>query len=583
MNNLSQRILLERNVAVPMRDDTVLRADVWRPDRDESMPAILVRLPYGKDDDGQRHEAIDVIQAVEAGFAVVFQDTRGRFHSEGEFYPFIHEGQDGFDSVEWVARQPWCTGAVGTSGASYFGATQWLAAMHQPPHLKAIFPIITGSEYYDGWTYQGGAFQLGFMLYWTLLWLAPDTVQRLERDGRVEAGATVRLMLAADGIEDHYRRLPLTDQPALAANQATRYYFDWLAHTTDDDYWRAIAVNRNYNRVLVPAFNVGGWYDTFLGGTLENYTRMRQEGGSPEARAGQRLFVGPWVHGQELGVYRDANFGILASRAMSDLSDRQLAFFAHYLKGEERDLGAPVRLFVMGENRWRDEQEWPLARTRYVRWHLRGDGRAGSSGGWLSPEAPAEEPCDVYLYDPRDPCPTVGGPSLLPGAEISVNAGPRDQRSVEARPDVLVYTSAPLEQPLEVTGPLQVILYAATSAPDTDFVARLCDVCPDGTSRLLAEGILRARFREDCERERPITPGQVYEYHINLVATSNLFLPGHCIRVDVTSSSFPRFDANPNTGHAPGQDGLADVRWAVQTVFHTGQYPSYILLPVIPR
>ena len=580
----SDRIVVERNIAVPMRDGVVLRADVWRPDRGERpVPAILVRLPYAKDDGWMRNQAIDALQAVEAGFAVVFQDTRGRFNSDGDFYPFVYEAVDGYDSVEWVAAQPWCDGAVGMTGASYFGATQWLAATMQPPHLKAIVPIITGSEYYEGWAYQGGAFQLGFNLYWTLFWLAPVTAQRLAAAGKAAVDEATRLQFAADDLDRLYRHLPLRTQPPLAGSLSASYYFDWLDHSSNDAYWQATAVNRRYAQIKVPTLNVGGWYDLFLHGTLENYTRMRTQGGSPEARAGQRLLVGPWAHGQDSGVYQTIAFGAGASRAMSDLAGRQLAFFEHHLKGESRDLGAPVRLFVMGENRWRDEDEWPLARSRYTRWYLHSDGQAANGGGDLSPIPPAEEAPDVYLYDPRDPCPTVGGPNFLPGLEIARNAGPLDQRVVEARPDVLVYTSGVLDEPLEVTGPLTVVLYAATTAADTDFVARLCDVHPDGSALLLAEGILRARFREGSESPRPIEPGHVHEYRINLVATSNLFKAGHRIRVDVTSSSFPRFDANPNTGHPLGQHGAADRQWAVQTILHTGEYPSHIVLPVIPR
>jgi putative CocE/NonD family hydrolase len=262
-----------------------------------------------------------------------------------------------------------------------------------------------------------------------------------------------------------------------------------------------------------------------------------------------------------------------------------LRFFDHHLKGEDNGLDEepPVRIFVMGENQWRDENEWPLARAQYTPWYLHGDGNAGAAGGALSPDTPGPEAWDVFLYDPRDPCPTMGGPTLLPGLDVRANAGPKDQRPVEARPDVLVYTSEPLDEPLEVTGPLTCTLYAATSAPDTDFVVRLCDVHPDGASWILAEGILRARYREGAEGPKPVEPGRVYVYKINLVATSNVFLPGHCIRVDVTSSSFPRFDCNPNTGHPLGQDGPDDRQPAMQTIFHDSERPSHILLPVIAR
>jgi putative CocE/NonD family hydrolase len=471
------------------------------------------------------------------------------------------------------------------SGSSYFGATQWLAAAAQPPHLRAIYPIVTTSEYYESWTYHGGAYQLGFALLWTLSSLAPDTAMRLAQDGATDAEEWMRLLESTDDIGSLYRHLPLTSLSTLAESDAAPYYWDWIAHAADDGYWQSTAVNRRYDRIQVPAYNVGGWYDLFLHGTLENYVRMRREGGSEAARTGQRLLVAPWAHGDFTGAYPEYSYGVAASADSVDLTGLQLRYFDYHLKNEDNglDQDPPVRLFCMGENRWRDEREWPLARAQYTPWFLHSDGDAGRAGGALSPERPAQEPFDVYLYDPRDPAPTVGGPTFLPGLGLGANSGPRDQRAVEARPDLLAYTSAPLEQPVEVTGPLKVVLYAATSAPDTDFVARLCDVHPDGASRILAEGILRARFREGYEKPLPVVPGRAYAYEIDLVATSNLYLPGHRIRVDVTSSSFPRFDRNPNTGHPLGQDGPGDLQPAMQTILHDGDHPSHILLPVVPR
>jgi len=580
---MSNRILVERNVAMPMRDGTVLKGDIYRPDTDQPVPAILNRLPYNKDLLAMQELSIETIRAAEAGYAVVFQDTRGRFQSEGEFRPFVHESQDGYDTVEWVAAQPWCSGAVGMTGASYFGATQWLAALAQPPHLKAIFPVITTSEYYESWTYQGGAFQLGFVLFWTQLFLAPDTAMR-QAGGDMQA--MLPLLAATNVMDELYAHLPLTTVQPLQGSGAAAYYFDdWLGHPTDDDYWQAIAINRRYGQVQVPAFNVGGWYDLFIHGTLENYVRMQTEGGTEAARAGGRLLVGPWAHGAASGTYPELSFGFFADAAVVDLTATELRYFDYHLKGEANgfDQEAPVRIFVMGENVWRDEEAWPLARTEYTPWYLHSHGKAGDTGGTLSPQSPGQEPVDHYLYDPRHPCPTLGGPTFLPGLLIGANAGPRDQRPAEARPDVLVYTSEPLSQPLEVTGPLEVVLYAATSAPDTDFVARLCDVYPDGSSRILAEGILRARFREGTDQPRPVEPGRVYAYKINLVATSNLFQVGHCLRLDIASSSFPRFDRNPNTGNPLGQDGPADLQPALQTILHNSEYPSHIRLSVIPR
>jgi uncharacterized protein len=547
-------VRVETNVAVAMRDGVVLRADVYRPDTTAPVAALLLRTPYDRTHPLIPHSGVDPDAAVEAGFAVVCQDTRGQHGSEGEFHTFVHEGRDGYDTVEWVAAQPWSNGAIGMVGRSYAGACQWLAAAEQPPHLRAIAPVVTGSDYYEGWIYQGGAFQLGFNLFWTRLMADPRGATRLDA---------------------LYRHLPLTTVPIPDPAYA-RIYLEWLAHPTDDEFWQALSINRRYEQVQVPAYNVGGWYDIFLRGTLENFSRMQAEGGSAEARGGQRLLVGPWAHGSTFGPYPDHRFDVFGPESRAELTAIQLPFFARYLRGESvAGEEPPVRIFVMGENRWRSESEWPLLRARPERWFLHGD-------GLLSPQAPGAEPPDAYVYDPREPAPTVGGPTSLPASMMRTNAGPLDQRRVEERPDVLVYTSAPVDQPLEVTGPLTVILHAATSAPDTDFVAKLSDVWPDGVSRILAEGVLRASFRDGYDGRRPVEPGRVYAYLIDLVATSNVFRPGHRIRLVVTSGSFPRFDPNPHTGRPLGEDGPDDLRPARQTIFHDQDRPSHVLLAVVP-
>jgi len=575
-------MILERNVPVPMRDGVVLRANVYRPDTDLPVPALICRLPYGKDAPANVIVVLDPVKATEAGYAVVYQDCRGRFKSEGKFTPFVNEGVDGYDSVEWLAAQPWCNGAVGMFGGSYHGSTQWLAAAERPPHLKAIAPFIAPSEIYEGNMYQGGAFQLGLAIWWAI-YMGMDAATRPGASGKPDLPLIGRLIAAMDRIQEEYRHLPLGDLPLLRDSGVNAYYFDWIKHSSDDDFWRPLAWNRRYPQIDVPALNMGCWYDLLVNGTLENFVRMRQEGGTETARNGQRLLIGPWSHGYVGGFFVDRDFGLMSAMEAIDLTGMQVRFFNRHLKNEAPAPEAPVRIFVMGENRWRDEQEWPLARTQFTKWFLHSDGAADSAGGALSDAAPGDEPQDHYVYDPGNPCPTVGGPSLLPGLRIAANAGPRDQGSVELRPDVLTYTSERLEQPMEITGPLSLILYAASSAPDTDFVARLCDVTPEGKSIILQEGILRARFREGTQQAKPITPGQVYEYRINLVATSILLQPGHRIRVDVTSSSFPRFDPNTNTGNALGVDGPGDVRPARQTIFHDSARPSHILLPIIPR
>jgi putative CocE/NonD family hydrolase len=557
-------MIVERDIAIPMRDGAVLRADVYRPEDGFPVPAVVSRTPYDRSIRLTPVAAIDPDRAVPAGLALVCQDVRGLNGSEGEFYPFASEASDGHDTVEWVARQPWCDGSVGMAGRSYTAATQWLAAAECPPHLRAICPVVVGSNFFDGWVYQGGAFQLGFNLFWVHLMTDPR--------GRAS-------------LDDEFRHLPLKSPPLLAQSPAGRFYRDWLDHPADDDYWRALSIDRRYQDVEVPSLNVGGWYDLFLGGTLRNFARIRAEGGSAAAREGSRLIVGPWAHGSTFGPYPDRRFDAFDGADDLDLAGLQLEFLNAHLRQGTTPSGAqaPVRIFVMGENRWRDEREWPLARARPTPWYLHSAGDASSAGGALSPEVPADEPADEYVYDPRDPAPTIGGPTSLPGRFLRTNSGPMDQRRVEERADVLVYTSAPLEAPLEVTGPLTLVLHAASSAPDTDFVGRLCDVLPDGESRILAEGVLRASFREGFADPAPIEPGRPYAYVIDLVATSNVFLPGHRIRLSVTSSSFPRFDRNPNTGHPLGDDAEEDLVAARQTVFHDGARPSHVLLPVVPR
>jgi putative CocE/NonD family hydrolase len=436
-----------------------------------------------------------------------------------------------------------------------------MAAAQRPPHLKAIFPTVVGANFFKGWVYQGGAFQLGFNLFWVHLMTAGKKKPSL--DGQ-------------------YRHLPLSTAPLLEGSAAGGFYRDWLAHPTNDEYWSTLSIDRRYGDVEVPAYNVGGWFDLFLGGTLENYVRLRREGGSERARNETRLLVGPWAHGSTYGTYPDHAFDPFTPEDRVDIAEIQLGYFARQLRGEGRETQeAPVRLFVMGENRWRDEDDWPLPRAREERWFLHGDGEVATNGGTLSPEPPGDEPPDSYVFDPADPAPTIGGPTSIPGKFMRTNSGPLDQRPIEERSDTLVFSSETLEQPMEVTGPLSLVLHAATDARDADFVATLSDVDPDGASAILAQGVLRARFREGFENEAAVEPNRPYGLLVDLVATSNVFLPGHRIRLTVTSSSFPRFDRNAGTGAPPGEVGAEDLTVARQTVFHDAARASHVVLPVI--
>ena len=575
-------IRVDQNVPARMRDGTTLYADVYRPEVPGRYPVILTRTPYDKDNYGTRVDSLDPIRAAREGYAVVIQNVRGRYNSEGKFYTFMNEIEDGYDTVEWAATQPWSTGKVGMHGGSYVGATQWLAAVSRPPHLVAIFPSITSHDYYEGWTYQGGAFQLNFALNWSLS-LSLANMENLSRSlGDLAAEGKV-MAKAFDHLHDAVGFLPLKDYPALSAPGLAPYYYDWIKHPENDSYWRQWNIEDRHHTIQVPAYSMGGWYDIFLGGTIRNFVGMRKNGATEEARRGQKLMIGPWFHDSDPGNKTgEVDFGLASDTASFDFHGIKLRWFDHWLKAEENGIidEAPVRIFVMGTNVWRDEGEWPLSRTSYVNYYLHSDGNANTlnGDGSLSPEAPGDERWDVFLYNPVNPVPTRGGGLCC--HEAAYPPGAFDQREVESRADVLVYSTPPLERDLEVTGPVTVTLWAASSAVDTDFTAKLVDLCPCGGAINLIDGIIRARYRESTTQAKLIQPDEVYEYKIDLWATSNLFKAGHCIRLEISSSNFPRFDRNPNTGNALGEDTA--LRPASQMVLHNSRYPSCVTLPVIP-
>jgi putative CocE/NonD family hydrolase len=573
-------ITVEKSVQVPMRDGVALATDVYRP-AEGRHPVLLQRTPYDK----TNSPSGDVFKAVGAGYAVVVQDTRGRFGSDGDFDPFFREAEDGADTIAWAAEQPWSDGNVGMMGASYFGATQWLAAAQQPPALKAIAPYITASDYYEGWTYQGGAFQLGFILHWSLLMLGLGEVGRRLGKGEATPAQFGTSVEAVDANADLYWTTPITAIEALEG--VAPYYFDWIAHDRDSEYWKSIAPRERYDAVTVPSLNMGGWYDLFLLGTLENYVGMRAKGGSDAAR-NARLIIGPWAHGPNAGQFTQRGYGLMSGTVASDLIGTQLKWFDHHLKGGEVtwDAGKPVRLFIMGADVWRDEADWPLPDTRYTPYYLHSEGGANTAygDGTLSTEPPStDEPPDNYLYDPRNPVPTVGGQTFLPGLLLGANAGPMDQLEVEARSDVLVYSTPPLARDTEVTGRIELVLYAESSARDTDFTGKLVDVHPDGRAEILTDGILRARYRNGTQEAELLEPGEVYELHVDLWATANVFKAGHQIRLEVSSSNFPRFDRNTNTGGTVWQETEADFVPALNRIHHDAAHPSHVVLPLIER
>lgn len=577
-------ILIEKNIMVPMRDGVQLAADVYRPAEDGQYPVIIQRLPYNKDLPAIAMLLVDVFRLVQEGYVMVIQDTRGCFSSAGEFDPFFQEPADGADTIAWAASASWSNGKVGLAGGSYFGATQWLAARETPEALLATAPVITSADYYESWTYQGGAFQLGFILMWALGFALGQQQRRL-KTGQATMEDLGKILHAYGDIPALYRQLPLVELPVL--QELAPYYFDWLTHTSYDDYWRGIAPQEVYERVTAPALNIGGWFDIFLLGTLSNYQGMKQRGGSTQARQHQRLVIGPWSHGNFGGVFPEHDYGLLASAEAADFTSTHIRWYDHWLKDSENGVeqDKPVKIFVMGPNIWREEDDWPLPDTRFRRYYLHSAGHANTAtgNGMLSTEVPGDESEDAYLYDPRHPVPTNGGATLIPGAFIAANAGPRDQRDIETRDDVLCYTTQPLERPTEVTGPIELVLFASSSARDTDFTAKLVDVYPTGRAESITDGILRARFRASLARPMPLEPNQVYELHITVGATSQVFEAGHRIRLEVSSSNFPRFDRNTNTGGAIQLETEKDFVQALNRVYHDRDHSSYLMLPIIER
>jgi putative CocE/NonD family hydrolase len=564
-------VVVERGVAMKTRDGVTLRADIYRPSREGSFPVLLQRTPYNKDNaaDFGRKAAL-------RGYMVVVQDVRGRYTSEGEWYPFKHETQDGFDTVEWAAALHGSNGKVGMFGGSYVGATQMLTAIGHPPHLAGICPVVTASNYHENWTYQGGAFEQWFNESWTS-GLAQDTANRVLQQGtNAVVGSTVLPL-------KHYPlfNVELGPGPEGLTRKLAPYFLDWLDHPLYDSYWKQWSIEEQYGQIQVPALTVTAWYDLFQGGSLRNYLGMRAHAGNETARAGQRLLVAIGGHSGEGRTVGVVDFGPAAEEYNENAIT--LEWYDYLLQGKQNRFATakPVRIFVMGENKWRDEDSWPLERARETRYFLHSAGKANRSSGdgALSPVAARTEAADSYVYDPANPVSTVGGPLCCDGAHLA--PGPRDQKDVETRADVLVYSTPPLDEDVEVTGPVTLDLFAKSSAVDTDFTAKLVDVGPDGFAQNLTEGILRAVYRKSTTAATPLTPGKVYEYKIDLWSTSNVFQKGHRIRLEVSSSNFPRFDRNLNTGKNASTDSTF-VK-ATNTVLHDAAHPSALVLPVVPR
>lgn len=555
MSDAGVRIQLD--LSIPMRDGVTLYGAAYRPAHGECFPVLLIRSPYST----EHPRYVDwAVRFARSGYAVIMVDSRGRYESEGEWRAYADEARDGYDTQQWIGAQAWCDGNIGMFGISYPGFTQILPAPFRSPFVKGLMPIANQEDNYGHLRYNG-LLQLQNAMNW--IWLGGRTNQNAPRE-----------LLDWERI---YRRLPLIS--AMDGIAERPFFREVVRHGEFDEFWSSTSMKGRYREVNAPAYFVTGWYDNLVHEGFKCFRGWRTEPADARTRTLTRLLVGPWTHSQigSAEPYGDIDFG---SNAAVDIPGEHLRWYDRRLRGIDTgiDEEPPVRIFVMGRNSWRWENEWPLARTKYTAYYLHSGGRANTSfgDGTLSREAPGDEPADRFDYDPEDPVTTVGGQSMF-----SANTGPRDRRGLETREDVLVYTTEALTSDVEVTGPVELTLFAASDARDTDFTATLVDVYPDGAAIHITEGIVRARYRESFRRPSPIRPGAVVEYRIVLWETSNLFKAGHRIRLEVSSSNFPRFDRNLNTGNTPGLDD--EMRVARQTIHHSGQYASFLRLPVIPQ
>jgi putative CocE/NonD family hydrolase len=562
-------VSVERDVPGTMRDGVVLRADVYRPHGGGTYPVLLLRLPYDKQAANSNFGYAHPAWYARQGYMVVVQDTRGRYTSDGEFYPFLHEAEDGYDTIEWAAALPGSNGRVGMYGFSYPGAVQLLAATLRPPSLVTICPGFTGSQCYDGWTYNQGAFALAFAAPWAAF-LALDTARRTRDEDGLRA-----LLGALGNAHELFWALPVEAWPPALERHAP-YFTDWLDHPTYDEYWQRWSIDSDYSRLHVPALHVGGWYDAFVSGLVKNFVGLRASTGRE-----QKLVIGPWQHLDWAPLDWPGNPPADESAGWRAVDMWQLRWFDHFLKeDDDSSIGAPVTVYVLGEG-WRDFDAWPpaIAQRQQVYLHSGGNANSRLGDGVLSTAAPGEEPPDVYVYDPLGVAPRSGGHSCCVPAFAPM--GPSCQSDAETAKTMLVYTTAPLERDLVLVGDVSATLYAASSAVDTDFAVRLCVVDESGCSRNLQEGIVRARFRDSLSEPTPIVPGTVYRYEIGLGPVGVRVRAGQRLRLDVSSSDFPQWDRNLNTGGPTGGESALASVVATQVVLHDAAHPSSVTVHVL--
>jgi len=538
---LSLSLFGQENYMVPMRDGVRLHTQVWKPQGTGPFPVVFMRAYWPSFSQ----------KFVTAGYVCVGQSTRGHAQSEGVNNRFFDDAKDGYDSLSWIAEQSWCNGDIAMYGKSYWGMTQWLVAPEQHPNLKAIIPQNVNPDLWECGYRCHGALTLG-----------------MTATGRAYTNTS---RVVAMGWMNFFRSLPLIDLDLVGSGRENNLWNDYVSHSTYDDYWETIGLRDKVDRINIPVYLMSGWYDYYPRATLTYFKKLKDLGANSEIR----VVIDPTDHLNR--IYSERDFG---SGAAKDEVGLAIRWLNHLFRDKNPALEKepPVKIFVMGINEWRFENEWPLAQTQFTKYYFHSD---GAKDGSLGTTIPGNEPPTIYTYDPNDPVPTRGGNHSFLRTDIPniLRAGCVDQRPNMTRQDVLVFSTDPLEEDTEVIGPIEIKLYASSSARDTDFTGILIDVAPDGTAYNLSEGIIRARFRESIwEAPKLLTPGQIYEFTITLQPTANVFKKGHRIRVHVSSSNFPLWDRNPNTGNDQGMDST--FQSAQQTVYHNKTYPSHVLLPI---
>jgi putative CocE/NonD family hydrolase len=558
---------LKLNIPVPMRDAVNLSADIWHPPTSQGngpWPVLLLRTIY----DNQEARYIDWAREFTArGYAVMMQDCRGRGDSDGEWEPYVCELYDGYDTHEWIGQQDWCDGNIGTFGLSYPGFTQTLPATLRSKYLKAVAPIASQQDNYghhrvNGVIHHNVSFAFLNMLGRSMQY---ESLKHFDQD-------------------TFFFALPL-DTAMEKVSTTHPYYSGVVAHEQYDEWWSGYSLRDKYDQVDIPSYFITGWFDSLSNENFKLFNGWSKNARNEDARKKTKLLVGPWSHqiapwGRvpmgENGEYADRTFG---KKALSDVIEMHLHWYDQQLKGIDTGIDdeAPIRLFVMGENTWHNEYEWPLARTEWTRFYMSSDGDAAGTGGSLSTKAPTDPNTpDNFTYDPANPVRSLGSQY-----QTFDFCGPHDRSSLQQRSDILTFTTEPLTEDTEVTGPIRATIWASSDAIDTDFTAALTDLEPDGKAIALCEGIVRARFRNGTDNPEMMTPGEIYEFEIDMWNTSNMFKKGHSIRIEISSSNFPRYNRNLNSGNPIATD--TEITVANQKIYHDAQNPSHVTLPVIPR